>query len=125
NDLPVTFTPRTPPPRPASVAAPGWPLAPLIDHMCHHSYCYFVKRAFDVVAVLAVAPFAAAVTAAMALALAIDFGGNPFFVQKRVGLHGRPFQMYKLRTMRHARKGEQKSYGIDDSKTYVFSPPNV
>jgi lipopolysaccharide/colanic/teichoic acid biosynthesis glycosyltransferase len=84
-----------------------------------------VKRAFDVMAVLAAAPFAAAVTGAMAVALAIELRGNPFFVQTRVGLHGKRFRMYKLRTMCHALAGEKKQYVIEDWKTYVFSPPNV
>jgi lipopolysaccharide/colanic/teichoic acid biosynthesis glycosyltransferase len=96
-----------------------------IGHMHDHVYSSLVKRALDVVAVLVAAPVAAVVAGAMALALAIDFGGNPFFVQERVGLHGRPFRMYKLRTMRHARRGEHKPYVIEDWKTFVFSPPNV
>jgi len=31
---------------------------------------------------------------------AVD-GGNPFFTQIRVGLHGRPYRIFKIRSMRH------------------------
>jgi lipopolysaccharide/colanic/teichoic acid biosynthesis glycosyltransferase len=84
-----------------------------------------LKRAFDLAATFAVAPFAAVVTAVMAVALAVELRGNPFFVQERTGLRGRTFRMYKLRTMRHAKAGEQKAYAIADWKTFVFSPPGA
>ena len=84
-----------------------------------------MKRVFDVAVVLLVAPVAAAVAGGMAVALAADFRGNPFFVQERTGLGERTFRMYKLRTMRHAGPGETRSYEIDDWDTYVFSPEGV
>lgn len=81
------------------------------------------KRVFDVAATLLIAPLALAVTTVAALLLAVDLRGNPFFVQERVGLNGKPFRMYKLRTMRHPRPGEAREYAIDDWGTFVFSPP--
>lgn len=81
------------------------------------------KRLFDVTLVLLTAPLWVPVTLIAALLLAIDLGGNPFFLQQRVGLHGRPFTMIKLRTMRHARPGKEDRYVIDDFTTFVFSPP--
>ena len=80
------------------------------------------KRAFDIALALLVAPFALAIVAVFALILAVELRGNPFFVQERIGLHDRPFRMYKLRTMRHATAGETKDYAVADWKTYVFSP---
>lgn len=82
------------------------------------------KRAFDVTVALLLAPVAVVVALAMAAVLAVELRGNPFFVQDRVGKDGRPFRMYKLRTMRHARPGEVKPYVIEDWKTYMFTPPN-
>lgn len=82
------------------------------------------KRAFDIALTLLVAPFALVIVAVFALILAIELRGNPFFVQERIGLHGRPFRMYKLRTMRHAKAGETKPYVVQDWKTFVFAPAN-
>ena len=64
------------------------------------------KRLFDVTLTLLTAPATLLLGAAMAAILAVELRGNPFFVQDRVGLHGRPFRMYKLRTMRHVFPGE-------------------
>lgn len=81
------------------------------------------KRVFDVAATLLIAPIALVVAGVMALMLAVELRGNPFFVQERIGLNGRPFRMFKLRTMRHPRPGESKEYAIDDWGNFVFSPP--
>jgi exopolysaccharide production protein ExoY len=56
------------------------------------------KRVFDVAAILAAAPIVVPVVAVLALAVARD-GGRPFYVQHRVGRHGRTFRMWKLRSM--------------------------
>jgi lipopolysaccharide/colanic/teichoic acid biosynthesis glycosyltransferase len=82
------------------------------------------KRLFDVTFVLVTAPAWVPIMLLAALLLAIDLGGNPFFLQQRVGLHGKPFTMYKLRTMRHACPGKEDCYVIDDFRTFVFSPPD-
>lgn len=81
------------------------------------------KRLFDVVVSLLALPVALPLTLVMAALLAIELRGNPFFVQERIGLGGRPFRMYKLRTMRHAAPGEERRYEDIDWKTFVFSPP--
>ena len=81
------------------------------------------KRIFDLTLTLLGAPVAMLVAGLMALLLAIELRGNPIFVQERIGLHGRPFRMYKLRTMRHPRPGEPGPHVIDDWNTFVFSPP--
>jgi lipopolysaccharide/colanic/teichoic acid biosynthesis glycosyltransferase len=81
------------------------------------------KNLFDSAVTVAVAPFALVVVAVMALILAVDLRGNPFFTQTRIGKNGKPFTMYKLRTMRHAAPGTAPTYLIDDWNTYVFSPP--
>ncbi len=77
----------------------------------------------DVALTLITAPIWVVAMLITAAVLAIDLRGNPFFLQQRVGLHGKPFTMIKLRTMRHARAGEQENYHIQDFKTFVFSPP--
>ncbi len=82
------------------------------------------KRALDLVLTLLLLPLAVPLTAVMALALALELRGNPFFVQERIGKGGRPFRMYKLRTMRHPRPGEVRPIEVDDWDTFVFSPPD-
>ena len=84
-----------------------------------------MKRAFDVAAVVLTAPLTLAITAVMAVALAVELRGNPFFLQERVGLHGRVFTMFKLRTMRHADAGLVTCRHVDDWNTFVFSPPDA
>ena len=81
------------------------------------------KRAFDVTATLLVAPFAFVIAGVMAVVLAIEMRGNPLFVQERVGLHGKLFKMYKLRTMRYAARGDSApAHTVSDWSTYVFTP---
>lgn len=80
---------------------------------------------FDVLGTIVVAPFAIVAAGVMAMVLAVELRGNPFIVQERVGRDGKPFRMYKLRTMRHPKPGEVKPYIVDDWTTYVFAPSGV
>ena len=57
------------------------------------------KRAFDVVVGSAALVVALPIIALAAFAIVIVDGGSPFYNQVRVGLHGRRFRMFKLRTM--------------------------
>lgn len=79
--------------RPSVGVAHGWVRArkePL--------YRRVLKRWMDVALVLMVVPFVVPVV--LILALALKLGGNsPFFTQDRVGLGGRTFKLWKLRTM--------------------------
>lgn len=77
---------------------------------------------FDVTLTLASLPVVLPIVGVMALVLAIELRGNPFFVQERVGLRGKRFKMWKLRTMRHAKAGEEPDRTVKDWDTYVFTP---
>ena len=57
------------------------------------------KRIFDVTAALMVLVLAAPVIALVALAVRRRLGRGVLFRQTRPGLHGRPFEMMKFRTM--------------------------
>ncbi|HEU5322101.1 MAG TPA: sugar transferase [Methylomirabilota bacterium] len=61
-----------------------------------------VKRLLSVAVALAGLWVAAPLMAAIALAIKLESRGPVFFVQERVGLHGRPFRLVKFRTMREA-----------------------
>jgi exopolysaccharide production protein ExoY len=62
------------------------------------TYARFVKRGFDMVVVLLVAPFVLPVMLLLGLMIALD-GGPVFYVQDRVGRGGRVFRIWKLRSM--------------------------
>lgn len=71
----------------------------LVDYIPRNSgYQTVSKRIFDVAFVLLAAPIIFPLIALFAGLVALD-GGNPFFLQKRVGLDGRIFTMFKLRSM--------------------------
>ncbi|MGH1424028.1 MAG: sugar transferase [Pseudooceanicola sp.] len=57
------------------------------------------KRILDVAIAIIVAPFILPLIAIFALLVYLTDGGNPFFLQERVGAGGRIFRMWKLRTM--------------------------
>lgn len=80
------------------------------------------KRIFDVGLTLLTAPVWLPVVLVMAAILAFELRGNPLFIQERIGLHGRSFRMWKLRTMRHAKPGQEPARVVDDWDTFVFSP---
>jgi lipopolysaccharide/colanic/teichoic acid biosynthesis glycosyltransferase len=61
-------------------------------------YRKFAKRLLDVVAVLMAIPVVVPLIAVLALIVARD-GGQPFYTQVRIGRGGRPFRMWKLRSM--------------------------
>lgn len=67
------------------------------------------KRAIDIVFGAIALLVALPLIAVAALAIAIVDRGSPFYSQERVGLNGRLFRMYKLRTMvegAHEMRGE-------------------
>jgi lipopolysaccharide/colanic/teichoic acid biosynthesis glycosyltransferase len=57
------------------------------------------KRAIDVALGSLLLLAASPVIAVAAIGIVCVTGGTPFYAQERVGMHGRRFRMYKLRTM--------------------------
>ncbi len=64
-----------------------------------------VKRAFDLVVVLASAPIWIPVALALGLLVRLKIGSPVLFTQKRPGLGGKIFTLYKFRSMTDARDG--------------------
>lgn len=58
------------------------------------------KRLMDVMLVVLAAPIAAPILLIAVLMIRLTMGGPVFFVQRRTGLGGKPFRIYKLRTMK-------------------------
>lgn len=59
----------------------------------------FVKRAFDIVFSLCVIVVCLVPTAILCLIIRLESPGSPIYCQQRVGYHGRPLRIFKLRTM--------------------------
>jgi lipopolysaccharide/colanic/teichoic acid biosynthesis glycosyltransferase len=57
------------------------------------------KRALDLVLAVGALVLAAPLLAAAAVAIRLETHGHPVYRQRRVGLGGRAFELYKLRTM--------------------------
>ena len=59
-----------------------------------------IKRVLDLVLSVALAPFAMVLVSLGCIAVFITDGGPVIYKQLRVGLGGKPFTMYKLRTLK-------------------------
>lgn len=64
------------------------------------------KRLLDVALIVVTAPITLPLTLLGALAVACTMGRPVLFAQNRAGVSGKPFRMYKLRTMRPLRPSE-------------------
>jgi lipopolysaccharide/colanic/teichoic acid biosynthesis glycosyltransferase len=88
------------------------------------------KRILDVVVCLALLPVLVPVIAMVSLAIMLDSPGPMLFKQKRIGKDGKPFTIYKFRTMYHkfddsAHREYMKKYiggGVKQSNG-SFKPP--
>ncbi|WP_435770427.1 sugar transferase [Nocardioides sp. SYSU DS0651] len=58
-----------------------------------------MKRAFDLAVAVPLLILLAPLLALVAAAIRLETPGNPVFVQERIGRYGRPFRMYKFRSM--------------------------
>jgi lipopolysaccharide/colanic/teichoic acid biosynthesis glycosyltransferase len=58
-----------------------------------------IRRIIDIVIAVMVLPLLAPLLILMSLAIVLESPGNPFYGGCRVGKHGKPFRMWKFRTM--------------------------
>ena len=80
-------------------------------------YCFF-KRLFDICSsALALIVFSP-VLLAIGLIIRIDSKGSPLFRQKRVGRNGKPFYIYKFRTMVSDAHDFEKYFSKDELEYY-------
>jgi lipopolysaccharide/colanic/teichoic acid biosynthesis glycosyltransferase len=78
-----------------------------------------LPRSLEVVAALIGLLLAAPLMALLAVLVAASSRGPVFFRQRRVGRRGRPFVLYKFRTMRTGNHGPQVTARNDDRVTRV------
>ena len=88
---------RVPVTSPLRPAAPEQPLA-FLPPRGRSFYTLAGKRMIDLLLVLIAAPAVVFCVSILAVVIARD-GGSPFFSQMRIGKDGRPYRMWKLRTM--------------------------
>ncbi len=77
-----------------------------------------VKRVFDVLFTLCLALAALPLGVAIALAIALDSRGGVFFAHARVGRGGKPFRIWKFRTMIAANEGLLARY-LEQNPSFV------
>ena len=90
------------------------------------------KRIFDLVLVLGTAWITVPVIAVLALVVLMT-GQAPFFVQERIGMHGKTFRMWKLRTMLPKAEERLEAYLAEnpearaewDAKQKLINDPRV
>jgi len=75
-----------------------------------------MRRAIDIVVSAAVLILLSPVLAVVFLVAAVETGGRPLYRAARIGLHGRPFRMYKVRTMRTSGAHGSPITGKDDRR---------
>jgi exopolysaccharide production protein ExoY len=79
------------------------------------------KRAFDIVFGLALLLVATPIILIAAAAIRLESKGSPFFVQTRLGKHGRPFRIVKLRGMfKDARERFPSYYDYSNKQNLDF-----
>ena len=77
----------------------------------------FVKRVFDFVISLILLTILSPLMLIIALIVRLDSKGNPIFVQERIGLNGKPFSIFKFRTLNsNAKKYEINPLNQNDSR---------
>lgn len=78
-----------------------------------------LKRVMDIILALAALFMIAAPMLIVSMMVYIDDPGNVIFTQYRVGLGGRRFKLYKLRTMRQDTPRYMPSSKVDDPDRYI------
>ena len=74
---------------------------------------WWIKRAVDFVGALAAIVLFSPIMIGAAIAIKVSSAGPVIFKQERIGLHNKPFQMYKFRSMvQQTDEGEKKGWTV-------------
>jgi len=77
------------------------------------------KRVFDLIAATILLAVLVLPLALLAIVVAVDLRGTPFFCQRRIGWKGEPFTIFKFRSMR---KGTRVSSADSDEVPFLYVP---
>lgn len=118
-DLEIQFTPFLFEILTGKVRIEKYGLNPLISvtqsSMSDWEIC--IKRTFDVFSSLFSLILLSPLILCLMVAIKVDSKGSVFFKQERIGLHGKPFFIYKFRTMKdHAENGTPLLSSPDDER---------
>lgn len=99
-------------------------LLPLeIEHQVHGSVLSKTKRIIDLVGAIAGLIFTAIITIPIAIAIQLDNSGSIFYSQTRCGLNGKPFKIWKFRSM--IANAEQQKHLVKNQATgHIFKNEN-
>lgn len=79
----------------------------------------FCKRALDIVVSFVMLILLFPILAVIAVVAAVDTHGSPLFVQKRMGRAGKPFNVYKFRTMSTNAPANMPTYLLNNPEAYI------
>ena len=95
-------------------------LTPSQDAALHERFGYrFVKRCFDITVSLLMLAVLLVPMLVIAAVVSCDSKGGAVFRQKRIGMDGKEFYIYKFRTMYTSAPGEVATSSLTDSGEYI------
>ena len=80
---------------------------PYYDHLKKKGFYRFLKRSFDIFASFILLGLLFLPSIIIGLIISLTSKGGPFFLQRRVGRYGKPFKIFKFRTMKKDSEGNQ------------------
>lgn len=83
-------------------------------------YRHFFKRIFDVALSLLALTLLAPVMIVCALIIKHEDKGSAFFTQKRIGIHKKPFSMYKFRSMKTDTPHDTPTHLLENPEQYIL-----
>lgn len=83
-------------------------------------YKRFFKRLFDVILSFAALIVLSPLMLACAIIIKREDKGAAFFTQKRIGIHKKPFMIYKFRTMRTDTPHDTPTHLLEDPERYIL-----
>ena len=96
------------PSRPYTEDLSGLPVINIRRVPLTSTFNWYIKRAVDIVGSLVALIFFSPIMIISAIVIKSKGDGPVFFVQERVGLHNKPFKMYKFRTMVEQKPEEEE-----------------
>ncbi|MDO6391755.1 sugar transferase [Pontibacter sp. BT731] len=102
-----SFTKRIP-----SVHCKSWLISSDLFYVNSRRNFFYIKRAIDLAVAISITPIAAILVLAAIFCIKVTSKGPAFFIQNRVGLKGKIFSIYKLRTMYYCPEGTNNAFTV-------------